>query len=54
MANDANKLDCAQNEFWNLYMMDPSQDFSKSYYEQTKVLLEEQIAKAGYRVSLAS
>lgn len=50
MANDANLLDCERDGFWSLLEQDPTQDFSKSYYEKTKVILEEQIAKAGYRV----
>ncbi|KAI9363914.1 S1/P1 nuclease-domain-containing protein [Zopfochytrium polystomum] len=51
MANDANALDCSKSAFWTLYDKDPSQDFSGAYYTATKLLLEEQIAKAGYRLA---
>ncbi|KAJ3329248.1 hypothetical protein HDU76_008301 [Blyttiomyces sp. JEL0837] len=51
MANDANSLDCNQSAFWTLFDQDPSQDFSGAYYDATKLLLEEQIAKAGYRMA---
>ncbi|KAJ3173406.1 hypothetical protein HK101_011036 [Irineochytrium annulatum] len=51
MANDGNALDCESSAFWALFDKNPSQDFSGAYYAATKVLLEEQVAKAGYRMA---
>ncbi|KAJ3171743.1 hypothetical protein HK101_011247 [Irineochytrium annulatum] len=51
MANDGNALDCSKSAFWTLYDQDPSQDFSGNYYTQTKLLLEEQVAKGGWRMA---
>jgi hypothetical protein len=52
MSEEAGALDCSKTAFWTLYDKNPSQDFSGAYYTATAVLLEEQIARAGYRVRI--
>ncbi|KAJ3415188.1 hypothetical protein HDV05_005468 [Chytridiales sp. JEL 0842] len=51
MSTEANALNCKDSAFWTFYDEDPDQDFSAEYYENTKMFLEEQMAKAGFRLA---
>ncbi|KAJ3415187.1 hypothetical protein HDV05_005467 [Chytridiales sp. JEL 0842] len=51
MSTESNALNCRDSTFWTLHDQNPDQDFSAEYYENTKMFLEEQMAKAGFRLA---